>query len=49
MHQKNHARFFNDFGGKVFFIYSIKGQSKKKKIYNTEVIVEINAEIEASR
>jgi hypothetical protein len=45
MHEKNHQRFENEFGGKVFFIYSIKASGKKKKIYNTEVIEEIKAEI----
>ena len=45
MHEKNHQRFKNEFGGNVFFIYSIKASGKKKKIYNTEVIEEIKAEI----
>ncbi len=45
IHEKNHQRFENEFGGKVFFIYSIKASGKKKKIYNTEVIEEIKAEI----
>jgi len=31
MHQKNHERFKNDFGGHVFFVYSVKGAGKKKK------------------
>ncbi len=45
MHRKNHERFKNDFGGNVFFVYSIKGPGKKKKIYNTEVIDKIIREI----
>ena len=45
MHIKNHERFENDFGGKVFFIYSIKSSGKKKKIYNIEVVEEIKSEI----
>jgi len=45
MHEKSHERFENDFGGKVFFVYSIKSSGKKKKIYNVEVIEEIKAEI----
>jgi len=45
MHRKNHERFKKDFGGKVFFVYSVKGAGKKKKIYNTEVIDEIIEEI----
>jgi hypothetical protein len=36
MHEKNHQKFENEFGGKVFFIYSIKASGKKKKIYNTQ-------------
>jgi len=45
MHMVNHQRFENDFGGRVFFIYSTKSVSGKKKIYNVEVIEEIQAEI----
>ncbi len=32
------------FGGKVFFVYSIKS-GKKKKIYNTDIIEKIQNEI----
>jgi len=39
-----HERFTEKFGGKVFFIFSIK-VGKKKKIHNTEVISEIEDEI----
>ena len=49
MHRKNHQRFENDFGGKVFFVYSVKSSGKKKKIYNTEVIEEIANEIKRLR
>ena len=45
MHKKNHEAFEKSFGGKVFFVYSVKGGGKKKKIYNTEVIEEIKQEI----
>ena len=45
MHKVNHARFENDFGGKVFFVYSTKSTAGKKKIYNIEVIEQIIAEI----
>jgi hypothetical protein len=45
MHRKNHARFKDEFGGNVFFVYSVKGAGKKKKVYNTEVIEEIINEI----
>ena len=45
MHKNNHEKFEKDFGGKVFFVYSIKGAGKKKRIYNIEVIDEITAEI----
>jgi len=49
MHRRNHQRFENDFGGKVFFIYSVKSTGKKKKTYNTEVIEEIANEINRLR
>ena len=45
MHRKNHERFSEKFGGKVFFIFSIKGPNETKKIYNVEVIEEIQQEI----
>jgi hypothetical protein len=45
MHKANHSRFEQEFGGKVFFVYSIKSSTGKKKIYNTEVIDEIKEEI----
>ena len=45
MHRLNHARFEAEFGGKVFFVYSIKS-GKKKVIHNLEVIGAIAAEIE---
>ena len=46
MHRINHERFQNEYGGKVFFIYSVKSSGKKKKIFNTEVIDEIAEELE---
>ncbi len=46
MHRRNHQRFENQFGGKVFFVYSVKSTGKKKIIYNTEVIEQISEEIE---
>ena len=46
MHRVNHQRFENQFGGKVFFVYSVKSTGKKKIIYNTEVIEQISEEIE---
>ncbi len=45
MHEVNHEKFKNKFGGQVFFIYSVKS-GKKKKIFNIEVIEEIKKEIE---
>ncbi|MBN2030272.1 MjaI family restriction endonuclease [bacterium] len=45
MHRKNHERFTAEFGGKVFFIFSVKSTGKKKKIYNVEIIDEIIEEI----
>ena len=44
MHEINHKKFEEKFGGKVFFVYSIKS-GKKKKIHNAEVIEEIKKEI----
>lgn len=41
---ETHKKFTKQFGGKVFYIYSIK-RKNKKEIYNTEVINEIKAEI----
>jgi len=41
---KTHEKFQEKFGGKVFYIVSIK-EGEKKKIYNTEVIKEIEEEI----
>lgn len=45
MHEVNHEKFKNKFGGHVFFIYSVKS-GKKKEIYNVEVIKEIKKEID---
>lgn len=45
MHEVNHKKFFDKFGGHVFFIFSVKS-GNKKKIYNVEVIEEIQKEIE---
>ena len=45
MHAKNHEKFEKEFGGKVFFVYSIKSSGNKKRIYNVEVIEEIKTEI----
>jgi len=39
-----HKKFTEEFGGKVFYIYSIK-DGEKKKIHNKEIIPEIQAEI----
>jgi len=46
MHEDNHKKFEEKFGGKVFFIYSVKSSGKKKVIYNPEVIDEIKREID---
>ena len=46
MHRKNHEKFKKDFGGNVFFVYSVKGSGKKKKIFNTQVIDQIVNEID---
>ncbi len=44
MHESNHAKFEAKFGGKVFFVYSVKS-GKKKSIHNPEVIAKIAAEM----
>jgi hypothetical protein len=44
MHQNGHNRFLKEFGGNVFFIYSVKS-GERKQIYNTEVIEQIKSEI----
>jgi hypothetical protein len=40
-----HLKFKRKFGGRVFFVFSIES-GNKKKIYNVEVIEEIQREIE---
>lgn len=45
MHEVNHKKFTDKFGGQVFFIFSVKS-GNKKKIYNVEVIEEIQKEID---
>ena len=45
MHKVNHERFQKEFGGKVFFVYSVK-TTAGKKIFNIEVIDQILAEID---
>lgn len=42
---RTHEKFTAKYGGKVFYVVSIK-ENDKKKIYNTEVIEEIKEEIE---
>lgn len=44
LQEKTHTKFTAKFGGKVFYVISIK-EGDKKKIYNTEIIKEIKAEI----
>lgn len=43
--EKSHKQFTEKFGGKVFYIYSIK-KDDKKTIFNIEVIEEIRKEIQ---
>ena len=43
--EEAHQKFTERFGGKVFYIYSIK-IGDRKEIYNKEVIAEIREEIE---
>jgi hypothetical protein len=42
---RSHRSFQNEFGGRVFYVFSIK-ESGKKVIYNPEVVQEIKAEID---
>lgn len=44
LNEENHKKFESKFGGKAFFVYSVKS-GKKKEIYNTEVIDQIKGEI----
>lgn len=44
LQKKTHEKFTNQYGGKVFYVISIK-DDKKKQIYNTETIREIKKEI----
>ena len=43
--KRTHKKFTEKYGGKVFYIISVK-EGKKKIIYNSEVIEEIRNEIE---
>ncbi len=43
--QETHKKFTLKYGGKVFYVISVK-EGDKKKIYNTEVIDEIKQEVE---
>ncbi len=45
LQEKTHQKFTGKFGGKVFYVISIK-EGDKKKIHNTEVIDEIKTEIQ---
>ncbi len=45
LQEKSHLKFTNEFGGKVFYIHSVK-EGRKKKIQNLEIINEIEKEIE---
>jgi len=45
LQKKTHEQFEREFGGKVFYIFSIT-ENKQKKIQNPEVITEIQMEIE---
>jgi hypothetical protein len=43
--EATHKKFTAKYGGKVFYVISVK-EGDKKKIYNTEVIEEIKQEID---
>ena len=42
---KTHEKFTEKYGGKVFYVFSIKGENGKKTLENPEVIVEIKKRI----
>jgi hypothetical protein len=44
LQNRSHSKFTDKFGGKVFYIFSIK-EGDKKVIYNPEIIDEIKVEI----
>lgn len=44
LQEKTHKKFTQKYGGKVFYVISIK-EGNKKRIYNKEVIDEIRKEI----
>ena len=48
LQEKTHNRFTEEFGGKVFYIFSIK-EGNKKVIQNIEIVEDINIEIERLR
>lgn len=48
MQEKTHQKFTEKYGGKVFYVISIK-ENDKKKIYNAEVVNEIKNEINRLR
>ncbi|MFA5424588.1 MAG: MjaI family restriction endonuclease [Phycisphaerae bacterium] len=45
LQSKTHEKFTANYGGKVFYVISIK-DGGKKRIYNTEIVAEILAEIQ---
>ncbi len=44
LQKETHTKFEREFGGKVFYVYSIT-ENKQKRIQNPEVVTEIKAEI----
>ena len=48
LQEETHKKFQNKYGGKVFYIFSIKS-GDKKEIHNIEIIDEIKKEIERLR
>ena len=46
LQEKTHQKFIEEFGGKVFYIFSVK-VGNKKEIQNIEVVSEIKKEIES--
>lgn len=46
LQEKSHSKFLNDFGGKVFYVFSARSDGNRKVIMNPEVINQIKEEIQ---
>lgn len=46
LQEKSHSKFLNDFGGKVFYVFSARSDGNRKVIMNPEVVNQIKEEIQ---